>query len=110
MLKERKAKVAGAEPEVGGFWVIWRWAVHLDRKHRGEKQELEVSLTEREEVVLVVRGVSGELAAAEVPSPLLTELNVVSGGDEVRGGGTEIEIRENKRGVQGGGKKEEKEG
>lgn len=33
----------------------WRWAAHLDRKHRGERQELEVSLTEREEVVLVVR-------------------------------------------------------
>lgn len=39
--------------------------MHLDRKHRGEKQELEVSLTERKEVVLVVRregvGVGGGL-------------------------------------------------
>lgn len=48
--------------------VRWRWAAHLDRKHRGEKQELEVSL----------RG--GEGRGTEVPSPLLTELRVVSGG------------------------------
>lgn len=43
--KKKKERVAGAEP-VGGE-VRWRWAAHLDRKHRGEKQELEVSLTKR---------------------------------------------------------------
>lgn len=35
----------------------WMWAKHLDRKRRGEAQELEVSLTERKGV-------------AEVPGPL----------------------------------------
>ncbi len=65
-----------------------RWAVHRDRKHRGEEQELEVSLTERKEVVLVVRRKVGGIAA-EVPSPLLTEPRVVSGGGmrQKRGGG-----------------------
>lgn len=77
MLKERKRKGCGGS---AGGWEEGerrRWAVHLDRKHRGEEQELEVSLTERKEVVVVARrgGV-----AAEVPSPLLTEPGVVSGG------------------------------
>lgn len=58
--------------------------MHLDRKHRGEKQELEVSLTERKEVVLVVVGWDEGVAAAEVPSPLLTEPSVVSGKGERR--------------------------
>lgn len=40
-----------------GVGVRWMWAKHLDRKRRGEEQELEVSLTERKGV-------------AEVPGPL----------------------------------------
>lgn len=47
MLKERKGKGCGGR---AGGWEegeMGRWAVHLDRKHRGEEQELEVSLTEK---------------------------------------------------------------
>lgn len=89
MLKERKGKGCGGR---AGGWG-GGGAVHLDRKHRGEEQELEVSLTERKEVVLVVRRGQGGVLAAEVPSPLLTEPRVVSGGGVTRGGGAEIEIR-----------------
>lgn len=46
-------------------------AAHLDRKHRGDEQESEVSMTKRR-VVVVVNGVRGG-GATEVPSPLLTE-------------------------------------
>lgn len=80
MLKERKGEGCGGR---AGGW--GEGAVHLDRKHRGEEQELEVSLTERKGGVVVV--VRGGLGAAEVPSPLLTELRVESGGGVRQEGG-----------------------
>lgn len=78
MLKKRKGKGCGGR--ASGCRVGWGGgggggAVHLDRKHRGEEQELEGSLTERKEVV-VVRW-RRRRVTAEVPSPLLTELEVV---------------------------------
>lgn len=56
-MREREEKVVGAEAVGGGGALGWMWAEHLDRKRRGEAQELEVSLTERKGV-------------AEVPGPL----------------------------------------